>query len=163
MQISGLYEMYLAELQELCSTEAQLGRALEGAADAASSPELKGALVRHRHEAALQEKRLEALLQSHEENGAHTDQAMEAMLRETVKMTAILRRNAVRDVGLIVSMQKIGHYKIAAYGSLAALAGQLGLESDQTILQQSLAEEQHSDAALTELAESEINPTALAA
>ena len=68
-----------------------------------------------------------------------------------------------RDAGLIASAQKIEHYEIAAYGTAAALAGQLDLREDQRMLHGSLEEEKQMDVLLTELAKGEVNPDALAA
>jgi ferritin-like metal-binding protein YciE len=163
MQITSFRDMYLAELQELCSVEEQLSQALERAAKTASNPELKDAFTRHREETKLQKKRLEGLLDSHGVKGGHTDQAMEALLQETAKMAATLQGEELRDAGLIASMQKLEHYEIAAYGTAAALAGQLDLRDDQRILHQSLNEEKRTDVLLTSLAKAEINQSAIAA
>jgi len=64
--------------------------------------------------------------------------------------------------GLIASAQKLEHYEIAAYGSAAALAGQLELRDDQHLLHESLDEEKRMDALLTSLAKSQINQDAVA-
>lgn len=66
-------------------------------------------------------------------------------------------------MGLIASAQKIEHYEIAAYGTAAALAGQLDLRDEQNMLHMSLEEEREFDAVLTRLAKGEINRDALAA
>ena len=60
-------------------------------------------------------------------------------------------------------MQKLEHYEIAAYGTAAALAGQLELRDDQRTLHESLEEERQADLALTQLAKGEVNRDALAA
>ena len=88
---------------------------------------------------------------------------MEALVNETKKMLALLERDDLRDAGLIASAQKLEHYEIAAYGTAAALAGQLGLRDDQRMLHDSLEEERKTDAALTKLAKGEVNQDALAA
>jgi ferritin-like metal-binding protein YciE len=97
------------------------------------------------------------------EPGAHVDQAMEALIRETRKMLGMLEGDDLRDAGLIASVQKLEHYEIAAYGSAAALAGQLELRDDQMLLHDSLLEEKEADALLTDIAKGEVNPDALAA
>jgi ferritin-like metal-binding protein YciE len=94
---------------------------------------------------------------------AHTDQAMEALINETEKMLSLLEGDDLRDAGLIASAQKLEHYEIAAYGTAAALAGQLELRDDQRMLHDSLEEERKVDAALTKLAKGEVNRDALAA
>ncbi|WP_235983533.1 YciE/YciF ferroxidase family protein [Bradyrhizobium australiense] len=156
--------MYLAELQELVSVEEQLAETLLRMAAAASHPALKDALVDHRAETVTQKDRLVAILRQHgADPAAHVDQAMEALIRETRKMLGMLEGDDLRDAGLIASAQKLEHYEIAAYGSAAALAGQLELRNDQATLHSSLMEEKAIDALLTDIAKGEVNPDALAA
>ena len=164
MQIKNFKDMYIAELQELANMESQIDIALKRMADASSHPSLKRELLRHRAETKEQSKRLQSILQNH---GAklrgHTDQAMEALVNETQKMLSLLEGDDLRDAGLIASAQKLEHYEIAAYGTAAALAGQLDLRDDQRMLHDSLEEERKADAALTELAKGEVNQDAAAA
>ena len=94
---------------------------------------------------------------------AHIDQGMQALIVETKKMLTMLKADDLRDAGLIASAQKIEHYEIAAYGTAAALAGQLDLRDEQKMLHLSLEEERRFDALLTQLAKREVNPDALAA
>jgi len=164
MEISSFMDMYVAELQELTSVEEQLADSLLRLAEMASHPALKSALVHHRGETLLQKQRLESILLKHDANpNAHTDQAMQALIHETEKMLTILKGDDLRDAGLIASAQKLEHYETAAYGTAAALAGQLNLRGDQEILHKSLEEERQADILLTRLAKSEVNPDALAA
>src|SRR5436305_818266 len=82
---------------------------------------------------------------------AHTDQAMTALIAETEKMLRMLQGDDLRDAGLIASAQKLEHYEIAAYGTAAALAGQLDLREDQRTLHDLLEEEKRIDLLLTKL------------
>jgi ferritin-like metal-binding protein YciE len=164
MQMTNFKDMYIAELQELISLERQLAHALRRMAEVASHPSLKKALMHHREETQVQTQRLESILQKHGANPrAHTDQAMQALVNETEKMLAMLKGNDLRDAGLIASAQRLEHYEIAAYGTAAALAGQLDLRDDQRMLHASLEEEKEADVRLTKLAKGEVNPDALAA
>jgi ferritin-like metal-binding protein YciE len=164
MQIRNFKDMYIAELQELANMESQIDIALKRMADATSHPSLKRELLRHRAETKEQRKRLQSILQNHGAKlRAHTDQAMEALVNETEKMLALLEGDDLRDAGLIASAQKLEHYEIAAYGTAAALAGQLDLRDDQRMLHDSLEEERKTDAALTKLAKGEVNQDAAAA
>jgi ferritin-like metal-binding protein YciE len=164
MQITSFKDMYIAELQELVSVESQLGEALKRMAEAASHPSLKDALNQHQQETVTQGERLKSILKKYGANPLlHTDQAMQALLGETDKMISILPGDNLRDAGLIASAQKLEHYEIAAYGSAAALAGQLELRDDQRLLHDSLEEEKRADSLLTALAKGEINQDAVAA
>jgi ferritin-like metal-binding protein YciE len=164
MEISNFKDMYLAELQELASVEEQLAEALLRMAAAASHPALKDALVDHHAETVAHKERLVSILRKHGASPtAHTDQAMQALIIETKKMLTMLKGDDLRDAGLIASVQKLEHYEIAAYGTAAALAGQLDLRDDQYMLHQSLEEEREADATLTDIAKGEVNSDALAA
>jgi ferritin-like metal-binding protein YciE len=164
MQVTTFKDMYIAELQELVNVEEQLAESLLRMANVASHPALKDALVRHREETQVQKERLESILQSHgADPKAHTDQAMQALVNETEKMLSMLKGNDLRDAGLIASAQKLEHYEIAAYGTAAALAGQLDLRGDQQALHKSLDEEKKADVLLTQLAKGWVNQAAVAA
>ena len=164
MQIKNFKDMYIAELQEHANMESQIDIALKRMAAASSHPSLKRELLRHRAETKEQGKRLQSILQNHGAKlRAHTDQAMEALVNETQKMLSLLEGDDLRDAGLIASAQKLEHYEIAAYGTAAALAGQLDLRDDQRMLHDSLEEERKADVALTELAKGEVNQDAAAA
>ena len=164
MEIGHFKDMYLAELQELVSVEEQLAVALLRMAGAASHPSLKRLLIHHRAETETQRERLITILNMHGADPmAHTDQAMQALIAETRKMLTMLKTDDLRDAGLIASAQKIEHYEIAAYGTAAALAGQLDLRDEQKMLHLSLEEERRADSLLTQLAKSEVNPDAVAA
>ena len=162
MQITSFKDMYIAELQELMSLEAQHGEALRRMAEVASHPSLKNALVHHQEQTQVQKQRLESMLRRHGADPfAHTDQAMQALINETEKMIAMVKGDDLRDAALIASAQKVEHYEIAAYGVVASLAGQLNLRDDQRLLHQSLEEEKEADAELTKLAKSEVNQAAV--
>jgi ferritin-like metal-binding protein YciE len=164
MKITNFKDMYIAELQELVSVEEQLAEALLRMANVASHPALKNALVHHREGTQVQKDRLESILRKHgADPRAHTDQAMQALINETEKMLTLLKGNDLRDAGLIASAQKLEHYEIAAYGTAAALAGQLDLRDEQQMLHESLEEEKQADLLLTQLAKREVNRDALAA
>jgi len=164
MEINNFKDMYLAELQELVSVESQLADALLRMAAAATHPALKDLLIHHRAETETQKQRLVTILQKHgADPEVHTDQAMQALVKETRKMLGMLTGDDLRDAGLLASAQKLEHYEIAAYGTAAALAGQLDLRDEQKMLHRTLDEEKQIDALLTELAKREVNPDALAA
>ena len=162
MQIATFKDMYIAELQELRSLEAQLVDALPRMAEAASHPSLKKLLADQR--SLVKQERLDSILSRRRaQTRAHTDQAMQALIAETDKMQTIVTAQHLRDAALIASALKIAHYAIAAYGTAAALAGQLDLRDDQNLLRESLEEAKKADFMLSRLAKSEVNQDALAA
>jgi ferritin-like metal-binding protein YciE len=164
MEISNFRDLLIAELQRLSSIESQLSDALLRMAGAASHPKLKRMLVYHRAETETQRERLLTILQKHGASpAAHIDPVIQALVTDTMKLLCLLKSNDLRDASLIASAQKIEHYEIAAYGTAAALAGQLDLRDEQKMLHLSLVEEKRFDAMLIQLAKREVNRVALAA
>jgi ferritin-like metal-binding protein YciE len=161
MNVDTFRQMYVTELQELHSVEAQLVDALPKMADVASHPELKQAIQSHLEETRSQRDRLEAVLRRHRaEPREHVDQSMQAIVREAEKWAKMVQDPDLRDAGLIASAQRVEHYEIAVYGTLATWAKQLGLDEDERTLQAILDEEKRTDETLTGLAKQVINPDA---
>ena len=64
------------------------------------------------------------------------------------------------DAGLLAAAQAVEHYEMSRYGTLIAWAEKLELEKAVTLLSETLEEEEATDPALTELAESVVNAEA---
>jgi ferritin-like metal-binding protein YciE len=164
VELTSLKVMYISELQELVSAEGLLAEPLARMAEVASHPALKEALTRHSEDTLVQRKRVESILRQHDADlDAHTDQAMPASVAEVGNMLLMLRGNELRDDGLTGSVQRLLHYEIAAYGTAAAFAGQLGLREDRRMLHRRLEEAKRLDEALTRFAKGTLNPYALSA
>jgi ferritin-like metal-binding protein YciE len=163
MNVDNFREMYIAELQELRSVEAQLVEALPKMADMASHPELKQAIQTHLEETRWQQSQLDEILRRHGvDPREHVDQAMQAMLKEAEKWAGMVPDQDLRDAGLIASAQRVEHYEIAVYGSLATWAKQLELDEDLPALLDILEEEKRTDESLSRLAKRVVNPDAAA-
>lgn len=91
---------------------------------------------------------------------AHEDQSMRGLVAEGKKWALMLDDPALRDAALIASAQRIEHYEIAVYGTLACWAKQLELQDDLDTLLVILEQEKAADDALTECAKLEVNPKA---
>ncbi len=160
MTISNFRDMYLTELQEARSVEEQLVAALPRMREAASDPELQQAITDHLEETQAQLSRLESILERHgAAPTAHEDQSMRRLVSESEKWVGMLKEGALRDAGLIASAQRIEHYEIAVYGTLATWAKQLGLEEDLGSLLAILKQEKAADEALVRLAKRDVNPS----
>jgi ferritin-like metal-binding protein YciE len=68
---------------------------------------------------------------------------------------------AVRDAGIIAASQKVEHYEIATYGTLAAFAKVLDLKVALKNLLKTLEEEKKCDDLLTSIADTELNSAAM--
>ena len=85
-------------------------------------------------------------------------EAIEALLAEAKTMVSKTADGShTRDAAIIIAVQKIGHYKIATYGSLQQLATTLGMEDITNLLSQSLQEEKENDLLLSDVADKKIN------
>jgi ferritin-like metal-binding protein YciE len=67
------------------------------------------------------------------------------------------------DAGLLAAAQAVEHYEIARYGTLRNWARELGKEDVAQLLEQTLAEEEKTDQALTQLADAKVNKKGKAA
>jgi ferritin-like metal-binding protein YciE len=85
---------------------------------------------------------------------------MEGLVDEAREIIETVPQGALRDAALIAGAQKAEHYEIASYGTLCALAKQLGHQDAAKLLDQTLQEEKATDQKLTELAEQGANQQA---
>jgi len=69
----------------------------------------------------------------------------------------------VRDAAIVASIQRIVHYKIAGYGTIAAYAKALGRTDEAAHFAQLADRDKSIDAELTELAKKTLNPVAVRA
>jgi len=160
MDISDFRDLYLKELQEARSVENQLVEALPRMKETARDPDLKQAIDDHLGETRAQLERIETILDRYgADPSEHEDQSMKRLIDEGEKWAGMLD-GALRDAALIASAQRIEHYEIAVYGTLACWAKQLGEDEDLEALLATLDEEKGADEGLTELAKREVNPSA---
>jgi ferritin-like metal-binding protein YciE len=83
--------------------------------------------------------------------------AMEGLIKEGESIMEETEVGPVRDAGIIAASQKIEHYEIATYGTLAAFAQTLGEDDAVLLLEKTLGEEKDADVTLTEAAYNTIN------
>ncbi|GAB0560939.1 hypothetical protein KU15F72_23720 [Escherichia coli] len=86
--------------------------------------------------------------------------AMEGLIEEANEVIESTEKNEVRDAALIAAAQKVEHYEIASYGTLATLAEQLGYRKAAKLLKETLEEEKATDIKLTDLALNNVNKKA---
>ena len=158
------HDLYVAQLKDLYSAEDQLVTALPMMAEAATHPELKRGFEMHLEQTKVQRDRLDQILRSLGSSpGGETCQAMKGLVKEGNEMIAANGDDDVRDAGLIAASQRVEHYEIAGYGTVATFAKQLGRTEDLPLLLQSLEDEKATDEKLTMIAESVVNPDAAVA
>jgi ferritin-like metal-binding protein YciE len=158
MKIKSLEDLLTDELKDLYSAENQLTKALPKMAKTTQSRELRTAFEEHLKQTENQVRRLEKACN---ELGISPKGkkcvGMEGLIEEGKEiMTNGSDPNAM-EAGLIGAAQKVEHYEIAAYGTAAAHAKQLGFNSVAQLLNQTLEEEKKTDEKLTRIAENQVN------
>ncbi|HEY6160499.1 MAG TPA: ferritin-like domain-containing protein [Bacteroidia bacterium] len=159
-----LREFLLDELKDIYWAEKHLVKALPKMEKAATTPELKDAFADHLAVTENHVSRLEEIFEMMGEKAvAKKCEAMSGLTAEAEEIISETESGTLtRDVGLIVAAQKVEHYEIATYGSLAQLAATLGESDVESLLRETLDEEKEADVTLTQIAEDHVNEEALA-
>ena len=153
--------MYVDGLKDIYWAEKELKKSLPKMEKNATSPTLKKAIAKHLKET---EKHIERLEQCFKDIGekAETEKcdAMAGLLDEAKGIMEATEIGAVRDAGIIAAAQKVEHYEIATYGTLAAFAKVLGHKASVKKLIKTLEEEKKCDEDLSALADTNLNSKA---
>jgi ferritin-like metal-binding protein YciE len=154
----GLRELFVDSLKDIYWAEKALTKALPKMAKNATTEKLVMAINDHLTVTQGQVARLEEVFASIGEKAvAKKCDAMEGLIKEGEGIMEETERGAVRDAGIIAASQKIEHYEIASYGTLAAFARTLGEDQAVSLLELTLQEEKDADVTLTEAAYNDIN------
>ncbi|MFC0153236.1 ferritin-like domain-containing protein [Xanthomonas dyei] len=154
MAIKTVEELFIHELSDIYSAEKQLTKSLPRLARAATEPKLKSAFETHLEETQGQIERIDQVV---DVLGIKLKRikcaAMEGLVEESREVIEEIEAGPVRDAALIGGAQKVEHYEIASYGTIAAMAKQLGYTDALPLLLATLEEEKATDEKLTLLAE----------
>jgi ferritin-like metal-binding protein YciE len=161
MSAKSLQELFVEELRDMYDGEKRLIRALPKMAKAAGASELQNAFTKHLRETEKQVERLEQVFRACGETprGKKCDGIM-GIVEESNKAMEELE-GPVLDAALIAGAQKVEHYEIASYGTLAYFADLLGDDRSKRLLGQTLDEEKAADEKLSQIAKSTVNREAL--
>ena len=158
---NDLHDLFLDELADMLHAEKQITKALPKLIKATETDELRGALQDHLEETQNQVSRIEQVFASLDEKSATKPcKGMEGILAEGDELVSETKGTSALDAAIISAAQKVEHYEIASYGTLAAWAKELGHDKAAELLNESLAEEKAADEKLTEVAESVANEKA---
>ncbi|PTA68885.1 ferritin-like domain-containing protein [Deinococcus arcticus] len=152
--MKNLHDLYVEQLRDLYSAETQLVEALPKMAQAAANPQLQQGFVKHLAQTQQQVQRLETVFADlGEAPGGHTCKAMQGLIAEGNEMIQEQAAPEVKDAGLIACAQRVEHYEIAGYGTVARYAEVLGRQGHLEVLRVSENEEKATDSELSLLAE----------
>jgi len=153
-----LKELFHDTLKDIYFAEKKILGALPKMAKAAQSDELKSAFTKHEGETEEQVARLEKVFKSIGETPkGKTCDAIMGILDEGKEIMDEYKDMPALDAGLLAAAQAVEHYEISRYGTLKCWASELGYNEAVRLLDATLNEEKKTDAALTQLAESEVN------
>jgi len=161
-EVTGLRKLFETQLRDLYWAEKNFTRTLPKMIQNTSSGELTDTLKQHLSITQDHLERCEnvfALMNIPKEGKASV--AMQGLIHEANDIMNITTPGSVRDAGIISAAQKVKHYEIASYGTLAAFARQLGEVKAVSLLEETLIEEKVADAILSEVAEHAVNKAAV--
>jgi ferritin-like metal-binding protein YciE len=157
-----LKDLFEDGLKDLYWAEKAIAKALPKMQKNATSPKLKKAIDDHHKQTLNQIQRLEDCFTSLGIKAqAKKCDAMVGLLEEGNGIMAETKPGHVRDAGIIYASQKIEHYEIASYGTLAAFAKVLDEKKCLKNLLTTLDEEKKCDELLTGIADTALNTMAM--
>jgi ferritin-like metal-binding protein YciE len=158
MPIQNMNDLFLHQLKDIYFAENQIVKALPKISDKAIALGLSEAFDAHLMETQEHVARLNRIFEmiGQEPHGEECP-AIEGIIEEAEELMGQIDHENTLDAALIAAAQAVEHYEITRYGTLAAWAGELGLDEVADILMQTLEEEHAADAALTDLGTARIN------
>lgn len=151
----ALQELYVHQLKDLYSAEAQITKALPKMAKAARNPQLKKVFEMHLKQTTRQRDDVEKLLAKHGEKAkGHTCKGMQGIIEEGQETIEMHKKSPpqIADAALIGAAQRVEHYEIAGYGTARTTAELLGDQRAVKVLDRIAEEEGNTDKRLTAVA-----------
>lgn len=157
----SLEDLFLDQLKDIYYAEKKIVKALPKMAKGAQSDELSAAFDKHLSETEGQIERLEKVFEILGKPArGKTCPAIDGILEEGSEILEEYKGAPALDAGLVASAQAVEHYEIARYGTMVVWAQELGMDDAAALLKATLAEEEATDEALTQLGESGVNAQA---
>ncbi|HEY1787431.1 MAG TPA: DUF892 family protein [Verrucomicrobiae bacterium] len=147
--MSTLREAFIETLKDTYDAEHQIIEALPKVIENIESDELKEALESHLEETKQHVKRLEQVFGFMDESPKRKKcNGMAGLITEGEEVM----EEEEGEAAMILALQKVEHYEIAAYGALVSWAKFLDEEKAATVLQETLTEEKDADQKLNDIA-----------
>ena len=158
--LSNLSDVYIDELKDLWSANDQMVRALKKMAPKATHPKLKKMLETSQAGIMGHTNLLKALIANQDGEVAKEHcKGMEGLVSEALKHTIEKgpEKGPVLDAVIIAQYQRMTHYGITGFGTVAAFSKALKLQDDNKQLKAAVKEMYVADELMTELAEAAVN------
>lgn len=163
-KIATLKELYLDELKDLWSSNDQMVKALSKIAPKATNPKLTSMLETSQDGIARHTELLKSLIEGQNEKLKKEHcRGMEGLVAEAIKHTIdeAPEKGPVLDAAIIAQYQRMTHYGITGFGTVAAFAKALNRMDDRAKLESAVKDMHGSDDLMSELAEFAVNVKAI--
>jgi ferritin-like metal-binding protein YciE len=163
-KISTLHELYIDELRDLWSANDQMAKALKKITKEASDEGLKDLLQKSQDGIGKHTDVLKALIEAQDKKLKKEHcKGMEGLVAEALKHTIeeAPKTGPVLDAVIIAQYQRMTHYGITGFGTVAAFAKALKLDDDASKLAGAVSDMHHGDDLMSKLAESAVNVNAV--
>ncbi|SEL26916.1 Ferritin-like metal-binding protein YciE [Roseateles sp. YR242] len=164
-KISNLSDLYISELKDLWSANDQMARALKKISPQATNAKLTQLLQEAQAGIADHTALLKALIANQDEEVSKEHcKGMEGLVSEALKhvIEEPPEQGPVLDAQIIAQYQRMTHYGITGFGTVAAFAKALGLDDDGRQLEEAVDDLYDADELMTELAVAAVNQDAAA-
>lgn len=163
-EIETLEELYVDELKDLWSANDQMAKALKKISPEATNTKLKSMLEATQGGIDKHTELLKSLIEAQDEKVQKEHcKGMEGLVKEAIKhsIDEAPVKGPVRDAAIIAQYQRMTHYGITGFGTVAAFAKALKLDGDNTKLEAAVKDMHGSDDLMSELAISAVNNKAV--
>jgi ferritin-like metal-binding protein YciE len=152
--MSTLREAFIETLKDTYDAEHQILDALPKVIENVENDDLREALESHLEETRQHAERLEQVFEMFEESPKRKKcNGMAGLITEGEEVM----EEEEGEAAMILALQKVEHYEIAAYGALVSWAKLLKEKKASAILQETLNEEKDADTKLNDIAQDIVN------
>jgi ferritin-like metal-binding protein YciE len=164
MSIQSPQELLLHELHGIEDAESEASQALEEQMDEVENSKLRKLLERRLKQGERLQKEIKRNLQKlNGESEGRENEAARGLIRDSLRLLQEVETPEMKEAVLIAGVQKLEHYCIAVWGTVRAMAEELGVDDLVQTMERAVEEGYELDEELTKLAEARINPSALEA
>lgn len=161
--IATLSDLYIDELKDLWSANDQMAKALKKIAPQATHPKLVRMLERSQEGISAHTALLKSLIASHDDEVSKEHcKGMEGLVKEALKHTIddAPKKGPVLDAAIIAQYQRMTHYGITGFGTVAAFSEALKFDQDNARLKDAVNDMHGADDLMSDLAQAAINQDA---
>ncbi len=162
-KIANLQELYVEELKDLWSANDQMARALKKIAPQVTDAKLTSMFEKAQSGIATHTDLLKSLIEAQDDEVSKEHcKGMEGLATEAIKHTIdeAPEKGPVLDAAIIAQFQRMTHYGITGFGTVAAFAKALKRDDDAQQLERAVADMHRGDDLMSELAENAVNQAA---